>query len=265
MTKNNIFKYKTIKNVIVFGGSSGIGLAIALKLVQEGVNVMVVSRDEDKLRKALARLRRVDNNSKLYSTNIDVSKYDDVVRAMALANKTFGRTDCIINSAGVSIHGELDKFSERDYDEVLNINLKGMFNVARASWPILKKTGSGQIVSISSASGLGGYPTGSIYCASKSGVNAFMESLAAEGKEIGIRIFNICPGQVDTPIWNSEDEIINHARHDMLKAKSIADLLWYLVNRPSDEFFPKVVIQPFKPQPNLRGRNKGPGGIYKKI
>lgn len=258
------YKFKPIKTALIFGGSSGVGLAIALKFAREGVAVVIASRSEEKLKKAMIRLKKIAKSS-VYSISCDISKFDEVNKTIAEVEKKIKQIDCLINSAGVSIHGEISELNEQDYDEVININLKGMFNVARAVWLGMEKTRTGQIISISSASGLGGYPTGSIYCASKAGVNSFMESLAVEGKESGIRVLNICPGQIDTPIWNKKDSIINKARSNMLNPGSVADLLWYIVNRPANEFFPKIVIQPFKPQPNFRGRNRGSGGLFKNV
>jgi 3-oxoacyl-[acyl-carrier protein] reductase len=263
MVTEKKFKFKKISKAVVFGGSSGIGFAIAKKLADNNVDLVVISRSEKKLKAAVGRLGKIGSGKKFY-IKCDVSKYEEVESAICEAEEKIGGIDCLINSAGVSIHGEIDRLSESDFNEVIDINLKGVFNCSRAVWPIFKKKNNGQLVVISSASGLAGYATGTIYCASKSGVNGFLEALALEGKEAGIRVFNICPGQVNTPIWSSTDSVVARAKKGMLEGESVADLCWYLINRPSIELFQKVVIQPFLTQPNLRGRNRGPGGIFPK-
>lgn len=251
------------KVAIVTGGSSGVGLGIAKKLVAENILTIIVSRSESKLEEAKDFLMKI-NSENVYSIQADVSDANQVNSMVKEVVNRFGSIDYLIMSAGVSIHGPFNELLERDLDEVININLKGAFLTAKAVWPIMLNKEGCQIINISSASGLSPYPTGSIYCASKAGVNSLMDVLALEGQEVGIKVTNLCPGQIDTAIWNPDDEDVNMARKDMLKPESLGDLVHFILTRPANEHFRHVVIHPFAIQPYLRGRNRGPGGKFPK-
>lgn len=246
---------------IITGGSSGVGLGIAKKLVSENIITVIVSRSPEKLEKAKLELCKI-NTENVYSVSADVSDSAQVAKMISEVVEKFGTVDYLIMSAGVSIHGSFNELLEHDWDEVIDTNLKGAFLTAKAVWPIMLRRDGCQIINISSASGLSPYPTGSIYCASKAGVNSLMDVLALEGQEVGIKVTNICPGQIDSAIWNPNDEDVNKAREDMLKPESIGDLVYYLLSRPQNEHFRNIVIHPFTIQPFLRGRNRGPGGKF---
>lgn len=251
------------KIAIVTGGSSGVGLGIAKKLVAKDIFTIIVSRSNEKLKKAKLEISKI-NQDNIYSISADISDSSQVSRMIQEIIEKFGTIDYLVMSAGVSIHGSFNDLLERDWEEVININLKGVFITAKAVWPIMLKKTNCQIINISSASGLTPYPTGSIYCASKAGVNSLMDVLALEGQEVGIKVTNICPGQIDSAIWNPEDEDVNKARKDMLNPESIGDLVYYILSRPHNEHFRNIVIHPFAIQPFLRGRNRGPGGNFPK-
>lgn len=249
------------KIAIVTGGSSGVGLGIAKKLVSENIITIIVSRSKDKLNTALKELNAIAPKN-IYSIQADISDAAQVEKMVDEVVKKFGTIDYLIMSAGVSIHGPFEELLERDWDEVMNINLKGAFLTCKAVWSIMKQKKDCQIINISSASGLSPYPTGSIYCASKAGVNSLMDVIALEGQEIGIKVTSICPGQIDTAIWNPNDEDVNSARDGMLKPESLGDMVYYLLTRPYNEHFRNIIMHPFAIQPFLRGRNRGPGGKF---
>jgi len=244
---------------IVTGASSGMGYAICKELLNKNYTVIMVSKNEKNLKKAFNQL-----NGDKYMEICDVRNSSSVKKLFDKLFSLFSKIDILVNSAGVSIHGDFEKLSSRDFDEVIDTNLKGTFNVTLEAWKRMKKIGSGHIINISSISGFRGYPSGSIYAASKFGVNGLMDSLALEGQECGIKVTNICPGQVDTNIWNPDDEDVNAARPGMLKSEAIASLVGYIISRPENEHFSEVTIKPFAIQPYLRGRNKGPGGKFPK-
>jgi len=178
----------------------------------------------------------------------------------------YGSIDYLINAAGVNIHGQFSKLDERDWDEVIDINLKGVFLCCKAVWPIMTQQKESQILTISSASGLNSYPTGTIYCASKAGLNSFMDALTLEASEVGIKVTNICPGQIDTPMWNLNDGEVNNARKYMLSADSIASLVDYVLTRPWNEQFKNLTLFPYEIKGSmqllLRSKNRGPGGKF---
>ncbi len=248
------------KIAIVTGASSGVGLEITKKLVKRKIKVYMVSHNEDRLDSAK---KEAENLSKEIETIVvDVRKRNEVFKAVSKILEANEKIDYLINCAGVSIHGDFGKLEERDWNEVLNTNLKGVFLFCRAVWPIMKVSGNCQIITISSASGNTGYSGGSIYCASKFGVNGFMEALALEGQEVGIKVTNICPGQINTAVWNPNDPEVNKARAKMLNTKAIGELVEFLIKRPWNEHYKKINVNPFAIQPYLKGRNRGPGGKF---
>lgn len=255
---------KSLKVAIVTGASSGVGLEISKRLSRGNIEVFMISHSTNKLEKAQLAVEKV-SKTEVTSLVVDVRKKSEVFATVDKIIKQKGRIDYLINCAGISIHGDFDKLGEWDWDKVIDTNLKGIFLFCRAVWLIMKQTKNCQIITISSASGLTGYSNGSIYCASKFGVNGLMEALALEGQEVGIKVTNICPGQINTPIWNPDDPEVNEARKNMLNTKSLADLIFYILKRPWNEHLKRIIISPFAIQPYLRGRNKGPGGKFPEV
>lgn len=252
------------KNIVVItGSSSGIGYAITEVLARNPKNVVVMlGRNKIKLAKATemitkSSLAQVDSMTGDVTNDIDVKNIIDEII------KRYGTINTLVMSAGVSIHGPFNDILVRDYDEVIDTNLKGRFLMSKAVWPtMLKGNNNSQIINISSASGLSNYPTGSIYSAASAGVNSLMNSIMLEGQEVGIKVSNIVLGQVDTPIWNMSDDLINSARKDMLASSSVAEYVEFIMSRPVNEHYRTVVLHPFAIQPVLRGRNRGPGGKF---
>lgn len=256
---------KNHKIAIVTGGSSGIGFAITSKLIQNGIKTIIISKSQIKLDNALQKLKSI-NKDLVDAKRADVRNGKEISKCVDEIFRKYGKINYLINSVGVSIHGPFSKLEERDWDEVVDTNLKGVFLSCKAVWKyMLKQTETRpQIITISSASGQAGYSNGSIYCASKFGVNGLMDALYLEGQEIGIKISTVIPGPVDTQIWNLNDAEVDAARKNMLKTDAIADIVYYIISRPWNEHFRSIVLHPFAIQPFLRGRNRGPGGIFPK-
>lgn len=255
---------KVMKNrvVLITGASSGIGYAIAEALARHKDNTIIMSGKNEKKLTKLTKELAANSPADIDSIVMDVTKTDQVTYAIEQVLKKYGTIDVLIMSAGVSIHGYFGELLVRDYDEVIDTNLKGRFLVAKAAWPIMSKNRGGVIVNISSASGLSNYSTGSIYSASSAGVNSLMDSMALEGQEIGIKVANVVLGQVDTPIWNPNDELVNSSRKGMLSPDGVASYVEFILSRPANEHYRTTVLHPFAIQPLLRGRNRGPGGKF---
>lgn len=248
--------------ILITGASSGIGRAIAKALAtQQGNTVIMSGRDSRKLT-SLANELAKNSLAHIDSVTMDVTDESQVVETINKVVKKYGAIDVLIMSAGVSIHGYFSELQTRDFDEVMNTNLRGRFLTAKAVWSIMAESGDGVVINISSASGLSNYPTGSIYSATSAGINSLMDSMALEGQEVGIKVANIVLGQVDTPIWNPNDKLVNDARKGMLTPESVADYVQFILSRPTNEHYRTTVLHPFAIQPLLRGRNRGPGGHF---
>lgn len=252
------------KNIVVItGSSSGIGYAITEVLARNPKNIVVMlGRNKVKLAKAAKTIAK-SSLAQVDSMPGDVTNNSHVKNVIDEVIKKYGTINTLVMSAGVSIHGPFNEILARDYDEVIDTNLKGRFLMSKAVWPtMLKGNASRQIINISSASGLSSYPTGSIYSAASAGVNSLMNSIMLEGQEVGIKVSNIVLGQVDTPIWNMSDDLVNSARKDMLASSAVAEYVEFIMSRPMNEHYRTVILHPFAIQPVLRGRNRGPGGEF---
>jgi NAD(P)-dependent dehydrogenase (short-subunit alcohol dehydrogenase family) len=186
------------KNVLVTGGASGIGQATAARFLEEGCSVCVIDRSGE----ARARVGR-ELPELTAAIDADVSNLEQVQAALAEAIDRMGSVDVLINNAGISIrHGFLD-ITPEEWDEVLNVNLKGAFYVAQAAARHMMDKGSGVILNTASTAGSTGYPHYADYSASKGGVIALTMAMALELAPV-VRVNAISPGYVLTPMQRVE-------------------------------------------------------------
>jgi len=212
---------------IVTGGSSGIGLAIARAFVQEGMRVTIAARDKRRLDKAVSQLKRSSSREDaVLSIPTDVSRADEVQRMVRQTLDQFGRVDVLVNNAGIGRLAPLDELKEKDWDEILDINLKGVFLCTQAVLPEMKRRRCGYVVNISSIAGKEGFAGGGAYCASKFGVMALTQTLLEEAMSYNIRATAICPGYVDTPMVTGVPVPAN----EMIRPEDIAQSVLYLLH-----------------------------------
>jgi 3-oxoacyl-[acyl-carrier protein] reductase len=185
------------KVAVVTGGSRGIGLAIARALVAEGARVAITGRTAAHLSSARRQIEGAGPGA-VETLQADVRRYDDVQRAIGAAVSRFGGLDILINNAGVGIFTDVASMTPEQWSEVIDTNLTGVFHACHAAIPHLRKRGSGFIINISSLAGKNPFVDGAAYCASKSGLNAFSESLMQEVRHDGIRVAYVLPGSVAT-------------------------------------------------------------------
>ncbi|MBP8625714.1 MAG: 3-oxoacyl-[acyl-carrier-protein] reductase [Syntrophorhabdaceae bacterium] len=198
------------KITIVTGGSSGIGMAIAEFLAEKGGNIAIFDIVDGS--EVMESIRSKGVRAQFY--NVDVSDYKMVESAVEDAAKSFGKIDNLVNNAGIAIDKLLLRMKEEDWDRVIRINLKGVFNCTRAAIRHMLKTGGG-IVSISSIAGVMGNAGQANYAASKAGIIGFTKSIAREYGERGIRANAIAPGFIKTKMTDAFDE---KTRDVMLKS-----------------------------------------------
>lgn len=186
------------KVAVVTGGGTGIGRATALRFAQEGAKVVVANRTEKSGREAAAAIQQAGGQAVWVRT--DVSVEEDVRAMVEAAVEHYGRLDVLFNNAAIQTFGTAVSLKPAQWDELLDINLKGMYLGARFAVPRMTAQGGGSIINHSSVLGLVGDPELIAYCAAKAGILGLTRSMAQAHGPQGIRVNAICPGDVETYI-----------------------------------------------------------------
>lgn len=197
------------KVALVTGSARGIGLAIAQKLSKAGAAVVICDIDQAACDEAASQL-----SGKGLGVKADVTNADDVTRLFETAVKELGRVDIVVNNAGITRDTLMVRMSEKDWDMVLDINLKGSFLVTKAASRILMKQRSGRIVNISSVVGLTGNAGQANYSASKAGLIGLTKSAAKELAARNVTVNAVAPGFIETAMTQ---ELPEAAREEFLK------------------------------------------------
>jgi NAD(P)-dependent dehydrogenase (short-subunit alcohol dehydrogenase family) len=192
------------KVAIVAGGALGIGFAAARKLAQEGASVVVCSDQEDQVERAVDELS--EEGLEVEGLRADVTSSAEMEHLVNFTVETCGGVDILVNSAGVQRYGTVVDTKEEVWDEVLSINLKGMYLGSKHVIPKMRERGGGSIVNLSSVQAFASQKGVAAYTASKGGINALTHAMAVDHAEENIRVNAVCPGSVDTPMlrWAAE-------------------------------------------------------------
>ncbi len=222
---------------LITGGGSGIGAHIARRLSLLGMRTALFGRRLEKLESVA---KEVGEGS--FCVAGDVRSESEIRSAVAKTVETLGRLDVLVNNAGIFDMKPIEETSTEYWDDVQSTNLRGAFLFARETWAHLKAS-RGQLVNLSSIAGTKGFSGGAAYCASKFGMNGLTEVLKVEGNPLGIRVFAVCPGSVDTPLWDPLSSEAEQAR--MMRPETIADLVAWLVASPREIDVAPVVLTNF--------------------
>jgi len=186
------------KNVLVTGGASGIGFATARRFLEEAARVCILDRDGEALARAKADLPALTA-----VLQADVSDLVQARRAVAEATDAMGSIDVLVNNAGISIRHDFLDITPEEWDQVLGVNLTGVFYMAQITARHMVERGSGVILNMASTGGKTGYPHYADYCASKGGVLALTQTMALELAPT-VRVNAVSPGYVLTPMQRAE-------------------------------------------------------------
>lgn len=191
------------KVALVAGGALGIGLAAARKLATGGASVVICSDREEQVERTVEELR--GEELEVLGIRADVTSSTDMRRLVDFAAETYGGVDVLVNSAGVQRYGTVVETEEDVWDEVLDVNLKGIYLASRCAIPEMKKRGAGAIVNISSVQAFASQTGVAAYTASKGGINALTRAMALDHAPDNIRVNAVCPASVDTPMlrWSA--------------------------------------------------------------
>lgn len=185
------------KTIIITGSGRGIGEYIAKRLGREGAQVVVTARTQKDIERVCREIN--DEGGRAMFIRGDVTREEDVQEVIRRTIRTFGSIDAVINNAGAGLRKYLWETGVEEFDEVMDVNVKGVFLAMKHAIPNMRKRG-GLIVNMSSGAGKIGIPTLSVYCASKFAVIGLTESAA---REVGdaVRIVALCPGSVDAGMF----------------------------------------------------------------
>lgn len=233
---------------IVTGGTGGIGAAVAESVTRAGASAIVADLNGDRIDAVIRRLKELNvRGAEPLGVRTDVSQESDNQNLVRAALERFGRIDALVACAGI-LRGRgqsprpIVDVGLDEWNQVMQVNLTGVFLSNRAVLPTMIKQRAGTIINVSSVQGLLGRAHDGPYCASKFGVIGLTQSIAEEVKGFGVRVTSIMPHAVDTPMWDQNGPIPRpgHA----LPPERVAELVLFMLTQPEDTILTGVVIAP---------------------
>ncbi len=235
------------KIAIVTGGSRGIGRAIAKVLASSGCSVVITYKSSfQQAQEVVDEISKF--NSKAMAIQADSAKFEDAQRVVDEVLKNFGKIDILINNAGITRDNLLLRMSESEWDDVIETNLKGVFNFTKAVIKHMISQRSGKIINIASVVGLIGNPGQANYAASKAGIIGFTKALAKEVASRNIQVNVVAPGYVETEMTEKLNEEQKKRLFEMIPAKRIAKpeeiayVVKFLASSESDYITGQVIV-----------------------
>ena len=234
------------KNAIITGASRGIGREIALTLAENGANIVINYRNYNNEIEALVKDIEA-KGVKIVTVKCDVSNFEEVENLISEAKEKLGSIDILVNNAGITKDGLLMRMKQEDFESVLDVNLKGVFNTTKLITPIMMKQRAGKIINISSLVGLVGNAGQCNYAASKAGVIGFSKSIARELAPRGVNINVVAPGYIDTDMTNGLSDKVKESilqtipMKKMGSTKDVANLVLFLSSGLSDYITGQVI------------------------
>ncbi len=236
---------------LVTGGSSGIGLAIARALGDDGYGVTISARRPDKLEAAAEELRSAGID--LHSVAANMTEENAIVDVIGSHRERFGRLDVLVNNAGVGIGEPMAEISSKYLDMQLAVNLRAVVVATREGLPMLRRAGGEHgkalIVNMASIAGKVGQPWLSVYSATKAGVVGFSQATQKEVAGEGIQVTAFCPGFVDTPMTEFVREQVSPG--EMIRPEDIAESVRFLLRTSPACLVPEIVFT--RPDEQLGG------------
>ena len=235
------------KVVLITGASSGIGAATAIQLAAKGAKVVLGARRLDQLEKIVAQVEA--QGGKAICAVCDVKRREDLVQLVKLAVATYGRLDVLVNNAGVAQLSRIDELDIEGWEEMIDINFKGVLYGIAAAMPVFKTQASGHIINIISTSGIKIVPLQGVYAATKNAVRTFSEALRQESKG-QLRVTGISPGFVKTAFSEGIKNIAlksamqERAAKLAIDASAVADAVAFAIAQPANVEIGDIVIRP---------------------
>ena len=232
-----------LKNKVAYitGGSKGIGLGIAKKLIDHGMRVAITSRSLQAAKEAAALLG--NDPSRVLALESDVTSLASETKAVKAVTDHFGQLDVVVANAGLGRFIPIDQMSEEDWKSMIDTNLTGVFNSVKASIDALKAS-NGYIITIASLAGTNFFENGSAYNASKFGLVGFSQAIMLDLRKYGIKVTTIMPGSVATYF---NDHVSNEADAWKIQPEDVGQIVLDLLNMHPRTLPSKVEVRPSKP------------------
>lgn len=211
------------KVALITGGSRGIGKAIAEKFAKNGYNLVINYVSDSTKTEELAKEFQEGNNIEVLFVKADVTDFNSCENMVKQAIEKFGKVDVLVNNAGITKDGLLMRMKEEDFDKVINVNLKGTFNVTKNVVPYMMKQKNGRIVNISSVVGVTGNAGQCNYAASKAGIIGFTKSLAKELASRNILVNAIAPGFIKTDMTDVLADAVKETINTQIPLKKMGE------------------------------------------
>lgn len=213
------------KTAVITGGSRGIGKAIAIKMAENGANVAIIyNSGEEKARDTLNEIEKLGVKASMYKC--DVSNFGESAETVKTIINDFGAIDVLVNNAGITRDKLIIQMKEEDFDSVLDINLKGAFNMIKHVFSPMMKRRSGSIINVSSVSGMMGNPGQANYSSAKAGLIGLTKTVAKEIASRNVRCNAIAPGFIQTDMTDKLS--------DKVKESAIASIPLGKMGNPED-------------------------------
>jgi short-subunit dehydrogenase len=237
------------RRALITGASSGIGKATALAFAKAGINVALVGRSTDKLRAVAEAVQHVGVEAKVYT--VDLSKIIEVEAQISDIASDFGGIDILVNNAGIGYTGALCDTPLHDWQQVIDLNLTSVFQCITGVLPGMRDRIAalskehptvGTIINIVSIAGKQAFANWGAYCVSKAGLIALSQTLAQEERQHGIRVTAICPGSVNTELWDTATVQANFDRSHMLTPEIVAQSILYTALLPQQAVIDELTL-----------------------
>ena len=234
------------KNVLLIGGGSGMGEASALEIARNGADVLIAGRNIEALGSTISKS---EVPGKISAKGADVTDRSSLDELFDWFDKEIGTLDILIHAAGINVaQRSMQELRPKEWDRLIQINLTGSYNVMRPTLERMRLKKKGLIILINSVAGKRSVPLGGIgYNASKFGMTGLGMGLAEEEKDNGIRITNLYPGEVNTPILNNRKVPPSQEhRESILQPDDVATVILKICQLPERVHIPELVIKPAK-------------------
>ena len=214
------------RTAIVTGARRGIGKAIALKLAENGANVVVTDISQEDCQKVVEEIKKLGADG--LAIKVDITNEEDIINAVKQAKDKFGKVDILVNNAGIFIQKELDEMETSEIEKILDINLKGTILCTKHILPEMKSQKYGKIVNIASIAGFVGFALSSVYCATKGGLITMTKELALDLGSYKINVNAVAPGVIATDM--TKDMIENK----QIKSALLSKIPYKRIGQPED-------------------------------